>query len=59
MPKQSLWYLPVPHNTHNSFLVMYFSVINMWLLSNCFILLQSIPADIFTRLSVFDEPKDS
>ena len=41
MPKQSLRYFPVPHPTHLSFFVMYFSVINMWLLSNCFILLHS------------------
>ena len=38
MPKQSLRYFPVPHPTHISFLAMCFSVINMWLLSNCFIL---------------------
>ena len=41
MPKQSLRYFPVPHPAGISFLVMCFSVINMWLLSNCFILLHS------------------
>ena len=41
MPEQSLRYFPVPHPTHISFLVMCFSVINMWLSSNCFILLHS------------------
>ena len=41
MPKQSLRYFPVPHPTRISFLVMCFSVINMWLSSNCFILLHS------------------
>ena len=38
MPKQSVRYFPVPHPACISFLVMCFSVINMWLLSNCFIL---------------------
>ena len=41
MPEQSLRYFPVPHPTHINFLVMCFSVINMWLSSNCFILLHS------------------
>ena len=41
MPEQSLRYFPVPHPTHISFIVMCFSVINMWLSSNCFILLHS------------------
>ena len=41
MPEQSLRYFPVPHPTHVSFLVMCFSVLSMWLSSNCFILLHS------------------
>ena len=41
MPEQSLRYFPVPHPAHISFIVMCFSVINMWLSCNCFILLHS------------------
>ena len=41
MLKQSLRYFPVSHPAHISFLVMSFSVISMWLLSNFFILLHS------------------
>ena len=47
MPDQSLRYFPVPHPTRISFLVMCFSVINMWLLSNCFILLHSSAKQAF------------
>ena len=41
MLKQSLRYFSVPHPTCISVLVMSFSVIRMWLLSNFFILLHS------------------
>ena len=39
--KQSVRYFPVSHPARISFLVMSFSVISMWLLSNFFILLHS------------------